>query len=67
MTTADPTDLQCKICGEKYPMNSPRVIRALKGNREKPLEMDTPLLCLVCTRLFHSVEGQKKELQEWTL
>ena len=44
----DPTDLQCKVCRSFYPLNSPRVVRALKYPKG---ERETPDLCWVCARL----------------
>ena len=53
MTQEEFLTRKCDVCGDRYPLNSPRVVRAFR-NSQTPLEKETPKLCWVCTRLFHS-------------
>jgi hypothetical protein len=59
----DPTTLFCTNCGEAYPLNSPRVVSALKvcnSQRKAHPQGDHPAtaeLCWVCTRLKNSVQA----------
>lgn len=51
----DPTALQCKNCQSFYPLNSPRVRRAIETQAG---DQETPELCWVCTRLHYAAQQE---------
>lgn len=58
----DPTDLTCEACGENYPLNSPRVRKALTTKRAADCE--AAKLCWVCARLKYSADVEAAETEK---
>jgi hypothetical protein len=55
--TADPERLTCRNCGTTYSASEARVQRRLKqlaGSSRGKNTAETPILCWVCSRLYHS-------------
>lgn len=51
----DPTALQCKNCRSFYPLNSPRVRRAIETQAG---DKETPELCWVCAHLHVAAQRE---------
>jgi len=65
MPIPDPTALHCSICGTSYSLNSPRVVKRLKGIGKawcSERELELAKLCWVCVRLNISAEQERGRL-----
>jgi hypothetical protein len=59
MLPSDPTELHCEVCRASYPLNVPRVVRAISGNGAA----NVARLCWVCARLHSSVEVEEESTE----
>lgn len=57
----EPTFLKCAVCEAPYRYTEARVLRHAKNPRaayDRNLSYETPLLCWVCARLWHSARNE---------